>query len=204
MPRLSYRPAPTAGPTLPHAVPSRAPTTRRRPPTRTHQPPRSIDLGLGPLFVHTRDAVVVGNVATGRIALWNPAAERLLGWTAAQAIGKPIDLVIPAAIVRLHQLGTMLDHLTGERIAPDPQVPIEFPAQTRTGEEIRVELSLARLESECVGSESGDFLIAMLRDASPRRYADVQTREAARAESNRQAAEETLRRQWRQLQEGGD
>jgi PAS domain S-box-containing protein len=156
------------------------------------------------LFVHTRDAVVVGNVTTGRIALWNPAAERLLGWTAEQAIGKPIDLVIPASIVRLHQLGSMLDRVTGQRIAPDPNVPIQVPVQTRSGEEIRVELSLARLETDSAGSSSGDFLIAMLRDAAQRRYADAQMRETARAESNRQAAEEALRRQWRHLHEGGD
>jgi len=156
------------------------------------------------LFVHTRDAVVVGSVATGRIALWNPAAERLLGWTAAQAIGKPIDLVIPAAIVRLHQLATMLDRVTGQRLEPDPKVPIDVTVQTRSGVEIRVELSLAPLETDTVGKRSGDFLIAMLRDASPRRQADVQSRETARAESSRRAAEEALRRQWRHLQEGGD
>jgi len=78
------------------------------------------------------------------------------------------------------------------------------PVQTRNGDEIRVELSLAPLETDTVGKRSGDFLIAMLRDASPRRQADIQSRETARAESSRQAAEEALRRQWRHLQEGSD
>src|SRR6267142_2453983 len=100
MPRLSHRAATAAGPSLPHAASSRAPLARHRPAAITHKPSHATkngsDLGLGPLFIHTRDAVVIGNVTTGRIALWNPAAERLLGWTAAQAIGKPIDLVIPA------------------------------------------------------------------------------------------------------------
>ena len=116
MPRLSHRPARAAGQTLSRVAPSRVPTTRRQPPPINRKPLRSSDLGLGPLFVHSRDAVVVGNVASGRIALWNPAAERLFGWTAEQAIGKPIDLIIPAAIVRLHQLGAMLDRVTGQRI----------------------------------------------------------------------------------------
>jgi PAS domain S-box-containing protein len=156
------------------------------------------------LFVHTRDAVVVGDLASGRIALWNPAAEHLFGWTAAQAIGKPLDLVIPAAVVRLHQLGTMLDRVTGQRIETDPRVPMEIPLQTRNGEEIRVELALARLDPESVGGHGGDFMIAMLRDVSARRPADAQMREAARAESNKRATEEALRRQWRQLVEGSD
>ena len=49
--------------------------------------PSPNDLGLGKLFVHTRDALVVGNVETGLIALWNPAAEQLFGWSPAEAIG---------------------------------------------------------------------------------------------------------------------
>src|SRR5258708_35392967 len=110
MPRLSHRAATAAGPPPPHAAPSRAPLARRRPAALTHKPTRTTkretDLGLGQLFVHTRDAVVVGNVTTGRIALWNPAAERLFGWTAAEAIGSPCGLVIPAAVVRLHHLRT--------------------------------------------------------------------------------------------------
>ncbi len=205
MPRLSHRPALAAGPLPTHAAPARVPTTHRHaPPIKLKQVRSSErDLGLGPLFFHVRDAVVIGDLATGRIALWNPAAERLLGWTAAQAIGQPIEIVIPPAIVRLHQLGIMLDRVTGQRIEPDPNVPIEVPLQTRTGAEIRVELSLARLETESVRTSAGDFVIAMLRE-SPRRLADVQTRQAARAETNKQAAEEALRRQWRQLQEGGD
>ena len=208
MPRLSHRTATAAGPSLPHAALSRAPIARHRPPAiTTHKPARSSaregDLGLGQLFVHTRDAVVVGNIATARIVLWNPAAERLLGWTAAQAIGKPIDLVIPPAIVRLHQLGTMLDHLTGQRLEPDPNVPIEVPLQTKSGEVIRVELSLARLESDSA-SNRGEFLIAMLRDAAPRRHADARPRERADAESHHETAEEALQRQWRHLQEGGE
>ena len=214
MPRLSHRAATAAGPSLPHAAPSRAPLARHRPAAITHRPRRSSksegaserDLGLGPLFVHTRDAVVVGNVTTGRITLWNPAAERLLGWAAAQAIGKSIDLVIPAAILRLHQLGSMLDHVTGQRLEPDPNVPIDVPLQTKRGDVIRVELSLARLESEPAnGSGStAEFLIAMMREAAPRRHAEAPTPERARAESHRHGAEEALKRQWRHLQEGGD
>ena len=31
----------------------------------------------------------------GLISTWNPAAERLYGYTAAEAIGRPVDLIIP-------------------------------------------------------------------------------------------------------------
>src|SRR5919197_5009563 len=85
---------------------SRGIKVRRSAPT--YEKIRPADLGLGELFVHTRDALVVGNVDSGSIALWNPAAERLFGWTAAEAIGQPIDVLIPAPIVRLHQQGLAL------------------------------------------------------------------------------------------------
>jgi signal transduction histidine kinase len=107
-------------------------------------------------------------------------------------------------MVRLHQLGTMLDHLTAQRIEPDPNVPIEVPLQTRRGDVIRVELSLARLDSEPKNGRDneGEFLIAMMREA--RRQPDPHTGETARAASHRQAAVEALRHQWQHLQEGGD
>src|SRR5437588_579290 len=45
------------------------------------------DLNLGVLIDRVLDAVIVARLATGRIVLWNPAAERLFGYTAEQAIG---------------------------------------------------------------------------------------------------------------------
>jgi PAS domain S-box-containing protein len=54
-------------------------------------PPLSpADLGIGRLFRQIRDAVVVAEVATGRIVLWNPAAERLFGYAARQLVGQPV------------------------------------------------------------------------------------------------------------------
>jgi PAS domain-containing protein len=40
------------------------------------------DFGIGRLFGHIRDAVIVGDARTGRIVLWNPAAEALFGGSA--------------------------------------------------------------------------------------------------------------------------
>jgi PAS domain S-box-containing protein len=158
------------------------------------------DFGLGQLFVHTRDAVVVGNLVTGRIALWNPAAERLFGWSAAEAIGQPIEILIPPAIVRLHQQGLALFRRAGEGsfINVGSGAPIEVPALTCKGEEIRVELSLATLEQPA----GGQYVLAMLRDASDRRRADLRSLEATRAESARTEAEQTLREHQRLLDEG--
>ena len=33
--------------------------------------------------------------ADGRIVHWNDAAERFFGYTAAEAVGQPVDLIVP-------------------------------------------------------------------------------------------------------------
>ena len=47
---------------------------------------------LAALVEVSHDAIV-GQAPDGRITRWNPAAERLLGFSAAQAIGQPIDML---------------------------------------------------------------------------------------------------------------
>jgi PAS domain S-box-containing protein len=154
---------------------------------------------LGPLFVHTTDAVIVGDTQTGRIASWNPAAERLFGWSAAEAIGQPIEILMPPAIVGLHQHGLALYRHSGRGNLIDSGAPIEVPALTRDGVEIRVELSLVNLDGP---GGTNRYVLATLRDTSGRRRADLQTAGAIRAESARQAAEEALRQHHRRLQAG--
>jgi PAS domain S-box-containing protein len=59
-------------------------------------------LGLERLFWAVSDAVVVGDARSGRIVLWNPAAERLFGYTADEAIGLPLDVLVPDALKARH------------------------------------------------------------------------------------------------------
>ena len=48
-----------------------------------------LDLGPGWLFASIRDAVIVADAETGRIALWNPAATQLLGFASEEASACP-------------------------------------------------------------------------------------------------------------------
>ena len=57
------------------------------------------------------DAVVVCD-ANGAIVLWNPAAERLFGYTEAEALGQSLDMIIPERLRKRHWDGydkTMAD-----------------------------------------------------------------------------------------------
>ena len=56
-------------------------------------PPLGDDLLAG-LVMELADAVVVADAA-GTICFWNGAAERVFGWTAEEALGASLDLIIP-------------------------------------------------------------------------------------------------------------
>jgi PAS domain S-box-containing protein len=47
------------------------------------------------------DAIVVAD-ASGAITLWNPAAERLFGYSAAEALGRTLDIIMPEPLRQRH------------------------------------------------------------------------------------------------------
>jgi PAS domain S-box-containing protein len=76
--------------------------------------------------VSSSDDVIIGKDARGVITSWNPAAERILGHIAAEAIGQPFHLVVPPELRQredaifgcLRRAGT-IDHYETERLHKD-------------------------------------------------------------------------------------
>jgi PAS domain S-box-containing protein len=58
------------------------------------------------------DAVVVCDVQ-GRVTVWNPAAERLFGFTQAEALGQRMDMIVPERLRRRHWEGYDKSMATG-------------------------------------------------------------------------------------------
>ena len=66
------------------------------------------DLDLKQLVAGAGDAIVVAD-AKGAITLWNRAAERIFGFTEAEALGQSLDLIIPERQRQRHWEGYRQD-----------------------------------------------------------------------------------------------
>ncbi|MBI4493702.1 MAG: PAS domain S-box protein [Chloroflexi bacterium] len=145
------------------------------------------DLGIGQLFWTVREAVIVADATTGRIVLWNPAAETLFGYSAAEAIGLPFETLVPER-PRLQLQAALAQHpALAPGPAPSPGWSLELPARRKSGEYIFIELSLSPIEDEAV---DGRLVLAMVRDLTARKQAEA---EQARLLRQAEAAEAKFR-----------
>jgi PAS domain S-box-containing protein len=130
--------------------------------------------GFGRLFDLIRDAVVVGEAERGRVVLWNRAAEAMLGYTRAEAIGMPLEAIVPERLRERHRAGLARYAATGRGPLIDAGHVLALPALRKDGTEIAVELSLNPLDDAPSGSR---FVLAIVRD--------ITERERLRAEAER-------------------
>src|SRR5215211_4941690 len=133
------------------------------------------DFGIGRLFARVRDAVIVADAASGRIVLWNPAAEAIFGYPAEEALGMEVAALMPPAERERHRAGLARFADTGRGPLVDSGRAVERPACTRDGEERVVELSLTPIEDAAV---PGRFVMALVRDVTERHRAETALREA--------------------------
>lgn len=111
------------------------------------------------------DAVVVADTH-GRIMEFNPAAERVFGYSRAEAVGQTIgQLIVPDRHVVAHEAGMQRMRETGVKRVVD-QGRIEMTARSRSGDEFPAELSITSAE----GPE-GTIFIGFLRDITEARAA---------------------------------
>jgi PAS domain S-box-containing protein len=132
----------------------------------------------------TTDAFVCSD-AHSRITLWNRAAENLFGWSAEEAIGRSLDLIIPDRHRDGHHTGVA--RIRNRQPTRLVGATVEVPALSKDGREIPVELSLAMWPSE--GDDSGEpaGFAAIIRDVSARKLGEAE-RAATEARLARQVA----------------
>ena len=149
------------------------------------------DAGFDQLFSLSRDALVVSELASGRILRWNPAAEQLFGYAFAEVVGRPIELLMPSAVARLHRERIAHYVRTGEVEVLAIRAPLGIPMVTSSGDELRVNKTIAALQAP--GSPRGALLLAF-RDASCEKELEQQELETARIEAARLESETRRRR----------
>ena len=114
------------------------------------------------------DAIISGD-SEGRIRSWNSAATALFGFTEAEAIGRPIELIIPERFREAHQRGIRRvssggpSHVIGKTV--------ELAATRKDGSEFPVELSLATWLLD-----DKRYYTGIIRDISERKQAEQKFR----------------------------
>src|ERR1022692_4037373 len=104
------------------------------------------------------DAIVVAD-ASGAINLWNPAAERLFGFTEAEALGNSLDLIIPERLRERHWAGYERTMTSGEtRYAHDV---LRVPAVHKDGRALSIAFTVGLLNGP-KGTVTG--IVAVIRD----------------------------------------
>lgn len=118
---------------------------------------------LGDLIVeHTADALIYSN-RDGIIERWNPAAASMLGYSATEACGQSLDLIIPEPLRAAHWRGFDAAMQNGStRLHGRPTVT---RAAHKSGQTLYVEMSFALVSDEA-GKVIGS--VAMARDVTER------------------------------------
>ncbi len=110
---------------------------------------------------HAQDAIIFAN-GEGVIRLWNPAAETLFGYSSTEAIGQPLELIIPGSLRKRHWEG--FRRVVATSVTRYDQRLLVVPAMRRDGARLALEMTLA-----LVGDGNGVILgvAAVIRDVTP-------------------------------------
>ncbi len=127
-------------------------------------------------IVESSDDAIVSKSLDGIIQSWNAGAQRIFGWTAAEAVGQPILIIIPPE--RHEEERDILSRLrAGDRVHPFETVRV-----AKDGRRIDISLTVSPLR-DAAGRIIGASKVA--RDISERRRRDeLQARLAAIVESS--------------------
>lgn len=117
------------------------------------------------------DAIVTVD-SQGRVIEFNAAAERMFGYAAAQAVGRPMhELIVPAQHRAAHQAGMARYRATGEVRVMNRRIEIE--ALRADGTVFPVELTIVP-----VRTDAGEIFTATLRDITERRRVESALRDS--------------------------
>ncbi len=116
------------------------------------------------------EAIVVAD-PQGIIRLWNAGATRIFGFSADEALGRNLDLIIPEKQQARHWKGYDQTMATGQTRYGDKLLSV--PALHRDGHRLSIEFSVALLRDDA-GAIAG--ISAIMREVTERRNAERELR----------------------------
>lgn len=171
----------------PYAAPRRAARHTEQVTDTTGQPREPVGgqdpgaFGVGRLFWLTSDAIVGADLSSGAIVLWNPAAAALFGYTADEAIGMPLEQLVPEVLLDRHLTGIARYRQGGEAVLVGGP-PVEIPAVTKAGAVVDVALTLTDV-SGADGDGDRRHILALIRDMTAIRASERDIQQAMDAMS---------------------
>ncbi|TAM74207.1 PAS domain S-box protein [bacterium] len=122
------------------------------------------DVQLFETIVRNMADAVIYSDERGVIRLWNRGAERIFGFTAAEAIGQTLDIIIPERLRARHWEGYRSVMESGESRYGAGQL-LAVPGIRKDGERISLEFSILPMKDE-QGHMHG--MAAIMRDVTTR------------------------------------
>jgi len=120
-------------------------------------------------IVESSDDAIIGKTLDGVITSWNPAAERIYGYSAAEVIGQSVSLLVPPD--HPDELRHILEQIRrGERVDH-----VETIRMRKDGQPIHVSLTVSPIK-DATGQITGASTIA--RDITERKRAEAALRES--------------------------
>src|SRR4029077_8031172 len=114
-------------------------------------------------FIQSAGDAIVAAGTDGSILLWNRAAERIFGYTEAEALGRSLDLIIPERLQSRHWEGYRRVMQTGEtRYGTEV---LRVPAVHKDGRRLSIAFTVALLYSS---TQEIQAIAAIMRDESSR------------------------------------
>ena len=120
--------------------------------------------GLGEALLHSASDAIIATDRDGLITFWNPGAERIFGFTAAEAIGQSLDLIVPENLRARHWSGFRHTMATGTSRYGHGDL-LSVPGLTREGARISVEFTIVLLRD---GTQAVTGTVAVMRDVTKR------------------------------------
>ncbi|MDF9787110.1 PAS domain-containing protein [Polynucleobacter sphagniphilus] len=108
------------------------------------------------------DGVVISD-AKGVIIYWNPAAERIFGFTESEALGKTLDLIIPERLRARHNEGYDHSMETGTTRYGDKLLTV--PALHKSGSPLSIAFTVSMIFDE---HSKASAVAAIIRDDTAR------------------------------------